>query len=92
MTSTRPTLAATDRAVLGKAVSSLRRDGRLPAVVFGHNVPSLPVSVDAHEFEVLRRRTGPHALVDLSVGNRRPQTVMVHDVQIHPITRRPLHV
>jgi large subunit ribosomal protein L25 len=92
MTAPRPTLAATTRALKGKAVASLRRQGRLPAVVFGHGIESAPVSVDAHDFEQLRRHSGPNALVDLSVDGRRPQAVLVHGVQAHPVTRRPLHV
>src|SRR5690606_34257061 len=50
------------------------------------------VSVDAHEFELLTRRIGPNTLVDLAIDGRRPTPVLVHGVQIHPVTRRPLHV
>ena len=91
-TTTRPTLAAVPRDILGKKVARLRRDGRLPGVVFGHGLDSTPVSVDAHEFELLRRRVGPNALVDLSVDSTSAQPVLIHGVQVHPVTRRPLHV
>ena len=70
MTTVRPTLAAAERTVLGKAVATIRREGRLPAVVFGHGVESRAVSIDGG----------------------RPHTVMVRGVQVHPVTRRPLHV
>lgn len=92
MAPARPTLEASERTTLGKRVATIRRDGRLPAVVFGHNVPSRPVSIDAHEFEQLRRHAGLHPLLDLTVDGGRPQTVIVHGVQIHPVTRRMLHV
>ncbi len=92
MSTTRPSLAATDRKVSGKAVAALRRQGRLPAVVFGHGVPSHSVAVDVHEFEALRKRSGAHALIELSIDGGRPRTVLVHGVQVHPVTRRPLHV
>ena len=92
MSTARPTLAAADRQTTGKAVSRLRRDGRLPGVVYGHGVASSNVSVDAHEFELLRRHAGPNALVDLSVDGKKPKPVLVHGVQVHPVTRRPLHV
>jgi ribosomal protein L25 (general stress protein Ctc) len=45
MTSTRPALAAEHRTVTGKAVARLRRDGRLPAVVYGHGIESAPVTL-----------------------------------------------
>ncbi len=92
MAPARPVLAASERTTLGKRVALIRREGRLPAVLFGHNVPSRAVSLDAHEFEVLRRHSGPHPLVDLRVDGGRAQTVMVHGVQVHPVTRRTLHV
>ena len=92
MPTARPRLAAEPREMTGKAVSRLRRAGRLPAVVYGHGVPSSNVSVDAHEFELLRKHSGPNTLVDLSLGGRRPQPVLVHGVQVHPVNRRPLHV
>jgi len=91
MSTTRPSLAAAPRDVTGKAVAHLRRAGQLPAVVFGHGLASTNVTVDAHEFEVLRRRTGPNELIDLSVGGRKPQPVLVHGVQLHRVTQRPLH-
>jgi large subunit ribosomal protein L25 len=92
MPTARPSLAATDRQVTGKAVATIRRDGRLPAVVYGRGVDSKNLSVDAHEFELLRRHAGPNALVDLSVDGKAPSPVLVHGVQVHPVTRRPLHV
>lgn len=92
MTTTRPALAVTHRDVTGKAVARLRRDGHLPAVVFGHGVPSANVTVDVHAFESLRRHSGANTLIDLSVDGRKPLPALVHGVQFHPVTRRPLHV
>jgi large subunit ribosomal protein L25 len=91
-TSTRPTLAAEPREISGKRVAGLRREGRLPAVVFGRGLDSTSVSIDTHAFDLLRRKTGPNALVDLSIGGERPQPVLIHGIQVHPVTRRPLHV
>jgi large subunit ribosomal protein L25 len=88
----RPQLAATSRTVTGKAVVHLRRDGVLPAVVYGHGTESESLSIDAHEFEALRRHTGASTLIDLAVDGGRTRPVLVHGVQVHPVTRRPLHV
>jgi large subunit ribosomal protein L25 len=92
MPTNRPTLAAARRDVTGKAVARLRRAGILPGVVYGHGVASESVSVDAKEFEVLRRHTTGNTLVDLSVDGARARPVLVHDVQVDRVTRRPLHV
>ena len=92
MSTARATLAAEHRELTGKKVARLRHEGRLPAVVYGHGIDSASVSLDAHDFEQLRRHTGPNALVDLSIDGGKPQPVLVHDIQIHPVNRRILHV
>jgi large subunit ribosomal protein L25 len=90
--SERPTLAAASRTVTGKKVATLRRDGRLPAVVYGHSSASESISLDAHEFDLLRRRVGGSTLVDLAVDERKAVPVLVHAIQPHPVTRRAIHV
>lgn len=88
----RPKLAAARRTVLGKKVAYMRRDGRLPAVVYGRGLDSDSVSLDTHEFESLRRHVGPNTLIDLSVDGGATAPVLVHEVQLHRVTRKPLHV
>ncbi len=88
----RPTLAATHREVTGKKVAYLRREGKLPAVVFGRGLDSNSVSVDAHAFETLRRHAGANTLIDLSVDGGASAPVLVYDVQLHRVTRKPLHI
>ncbi|HEX9043496.1 MAG TPA: 50S ribosomal protein L25 [Candidatus Limnocylindrales bacterium] len=92
MPSTRPALAAVVREITGKKVAHLRREGRLPAVVYGHGVASRSLSIDAHEFELLRRRIGPNALIDLSVDGKKATPVLIHGIGVNPVTQRPLHV
>ncbi len=92
MISSRPTLAVERRTITGKANAHLRRKGRLPAVVYGHGLASTSVSVDTHEFDVLRRKIGPNALVDLSIDGAKPKPVLIHGVHVHPVSRLPLHV
>jgi large subunit ribosomal protein L25 len=92
MPTARATLAAEHREITGKKVATLRRAGRLPAVVYGHGVDSASVSVDLHEFEQLRRHSGPNALVDLSIDGAQPSPVLVSAVQVHPVNRKTLHV
>ena len=91
MSTDRPTLAALPRTEMGKATSHLRKAGRIPAVVFGHG-DSTSVSVDAHEFEQLRRRAGANALIDLHVEGSKATPVIINGVQLHRVNRTPLHV
>lgn len=89
---TRPRLVAASRDIIGKKVAVLRRAGQLPAVVSAHGVPSRNVTIDAHEFEVFRKKSGPNTLFDLAIDSDRPAPALVHGVQIHPVSRRALHV
>jgi large subunit ribosomal protein L25 len=88
---TRPKLAAEHREIVGKKVATLRRAGKLPAVVYGHGHDSQPIQLDAHEFDILRRHAGRNALVDLKVGSSRAFPVLLHAVHEHPVSRRALH-
>jgi large subunit ribosomal protein L25 len=89
----RPTLSARPRDLRGKAVARLRKEGSLPAVVYGAGVESHNVSLDRHEFELLRRRVGRHAVVDLSIeGDGKVQPVLLQGIQEHPVNRQALHV
>ena len=79
--------------MLGKKVATLRRAGRLPGVVYGAGVTSQSISLDMHEFELLHRHTGRHAVLDLTVaGEAKAQPVLLQAIQEHPISRHPVHV
>lgn len=88
----RPKLSAKPRQAQGRDAKKLRREGILPAVVYGKTRESEAIQLDAHEFELLRRRVGRNALLDLQLDGGRPQPVMLHGIQEHPVTRRTLHV
>jgi large subunit ribosomal protein L25 len=92
VSSAQPVLKATSRAETGKAVAHLRKAGKIPAVVFGHGLASISVTLDAHEFELLRRTIHSNSLLALEVDGKDKHRVMVHGVQIDPRTRRLLHV
>jgi len=62
-------------------------------VVYGHNRESESISLDLHEFELLHRHTGRHAVLDLTIaGTRGAHPVLLQAIQEHPISRRPIHV
>ncbi len=87
-----PELKATSRTITGKAVAHLRKAGKVPAVVFGHGLASISVSLDAHEFESLRRTIHSNSIVSLTIDGKDKRQVMVHGLQVDPRTRHLLHV
>jgi large subunit ribosomal protein L25 len=90
--STRPVVSAEPREVLGKKVSSLRRQGILPAVVYGAEKESQPIQLDAHDLDVLLRTTSRNTLVDLKIGSSRATPVLLQGIHEHPVRRHPMHV
>ena len=89
---TRPALTAHRRDVTGKDVARLRRQGILPAVLYGHGQASEAIQVDAKAFDTLARAAGRHALIDLKVDGGHARPAMIHGVQEHPVRRTPIHV
>ena len=90
--STRPVVSAEPREVVGKKVSNLRREGILPAVVYGGDTESRSIQLDAREFDVLMRHTTRNTLVDLKVGKAKATPVLLQNVHEHPVKRSPMHV
>jgi large subunit ribosomal protein L25 len=85
-------LTATRRTEIGKHVAQLRKSGRVPAVIFGHGLDSIPVSLDLHEFEHIRRTAHANTIISLKIDGKDVHKVLVHGVQIDPRHRQLLHV
>jgi large subunit ribosomal protein L25 len=84
-------LTAEPRTVLGKKVARLRRSGKLPANVYGRNVPSTAITLDTHDFELLYRHLLPTTVIDLRVdGQMRP--VLLAKADVNPRTGRFVHI
>jgi large subunit ribosomal protein L25 len=90
----RVTLQAEIREVSGKGgARELRRNGRVPAVIYGNEVPeTLHIAIDS---KVLTHSVRPHEahnfIVDLEVEKTVYPTIIA-DIQQDPVTEEPLHV
>ena len=63
----------------------LRRDGRVPAVVYGHGLEARPVAVDRRDlYAVLHTEAGLNALINLQVEGEEYLTV-ARELQRHPV-------
>lgn len=85
-------LAVRPRAVLGKKVKALRRQGVLPAVIFGGHAESTPIETDAHTFELGYRRWGNTTLLTLDGLSDGEVPALVADVARDPRSGRLLHI
>jgi len=87
-----PKLEVRPRTVLGKKVGALRREGRLPAVIFGGHAESTPVETDTSTFLKGYRRWGQTTLLSLTGIDGGEVPVLVHGVSREPRTGSLLHV
>lgn len=87
------TLSAETRDRAGKGASRvLRREGRVPAVVYGGKQE--PLAIHVEEKELVRQLGTGHfsnSIVMVEVGGETIRT-LPKDVAFHPVTDRPLHV
>ncbi|HEX6317120.1 MAG TPA: 50S ribosomal protein L25/general stress protein Ctc [Gemmatimonadaceae bacterium] len=86
-------LSALPRKDTGKgAARTLRRDGRFPAVIYGHSREPLPLSVPSREFErLLERVAAENTVIELSIDGTMART-LIREIQRHPVKRNVLHV
>lgn len=85
-------LSVRSRTVLGKKVKRLRREGRLPGVIFGGHADSVPVDTDQHAFELGFRSFGQTTLLALQGLDGGEVAALVHSVARDPRTGRMIHV
>lgn len=85
-------LNALERNILGKKVKSLRKQGLIPAHIFGAKLDSEHVSVKLSDFIPVLRQAGETGLIDLKVGADKVKPVMIRGVQEHPVKGDILHV
>jgi large subunit ribosomal protein L25 len=85
-------LAVTPRAVLGKKVKALRREGLTPANVYGHNVESRAIQVPTEDLHHVLKTAGRNEIVYLRLDGDDPRPTFVRDVQQNPVTDVVLHV
>lgn len=87
------TYAVEPRTVTGKNVSRLRREGLLPAVIYGRNLPSVHVQMSYVDARDLMNEHGKSTLINVQVaGEAAPRPVVVRQLAQNPVTRALLHL
>lgn len=67
----------------------LRKEGRLPGIVYGHGQTPLPVAVSAEEMDRLLEQHTP--MIELAVDGE-PVSALIKDVQYDALGAKPVHV
>ena len=86
-------LKAIVREDMGSAESRrLRKDGNIPAVVYGLGMNPLSVAVNAREFRnALKTEAGTNVIINLEVGSDN-YTALAREIQKHPYRDEYLHI
>lgn len=83
-------IKAETRELTGRKVKALRREGKLPANVYGRDVKSMAVTVDLKEFNKVFKEAGETGIVEIEVGKETKPT-LIKNVQTDPVTDTAIH-
>ena len=84
-------LTASVRTETGKGASRrARREGRVPAVLYGHGTDPSHLELDGHDFAAVLRNAGTNALLTLDIDGEE-QLALPKALDIHPIRRTITH-
>ncbi|WP_334127386.1 50S ribosomal protein L25/general stress protein Ctc [Sneathiella sp.] len=88
-----PVLLAETRDRVGKGTSrALRREGRLPAVIYGDKKEPVAISLAVKDVnKAIRRESFLATVYTVQVGSTK-YNVLPRDLQLHPVKDTPIHV
>jgi large subunit ribosomal protein L25 len=84
-------LEATVRTITGHRVKDLRKEGLLPATIYGKTITPLTIQVNQEKFVDTFKQSGETGLISLTVDNE-AHPVLVKNVEIDPVTSVPMHI
>ena len=87
----RVVIKATKRDVIGKKVSQLRREGKMPGVVYGHHIEPIAIVMDARE--VTRAMIGltPSSIVTLDIDGE-DHAALIRERQRDYLRNKFIHI
>lgn len=88
-----PQLIVEKRKIKGRKVKKLRKEGILPANIYGRKTKSLAVQTSLKEAEKVFAQVGETGLVELTVkGEKQPRPVLLHNPQYDPVSNQLIHL
>ncbi|KLO32434.1 50S ribosomal protein L25/general stress protein Ctc [Mycobacterium haemophilum] len=84
-------LSVSVRTSTGKGASRrARRDGKVPAVLYGHGEEPQHLELPAHDFAAVLRHAGTNAVLTLDIAGKE-QLALTKAIDVHPIRRTIMH-
>ena len=88
-------LNAESRIIKGRKVKKLRKEGIVPANIFGKKVKSKAISMKLDDFKKVYQEVGETGLINLEIkdkGQKEDRAVLISNVQMNPVSDIPVHV
>ena len=75
---------------IAKKPAVLRREGVIPAVVYGRSEESTPIAINRKDFEKVFKTAGSSTVITLK-GLDGDKDALIHEVDFHAVSGEPLH-
>lgn len=85
-------LKTTDRDTKTTNVKKLKKQGLIPAVLYGKGIKNEHFSINTVEFEKLLKKAGESTIIELVTPDGKNHPVLIQDMQRNFLTYRPQHV
>ncbi len=84
-------LKAEERKIFGKKLKKERNQGRIPANIFGKDIPSQSIFVNEIDFLKIYKKVKQTGILYLILGKEKLPT-LINQIHLHPVTRKILHI
>lgn len=84
-------LPVAEREVGAKIAKTIRVEKKIPIVLYGHGVTNKHLVADAEVFRKTFKKAGRNTIVTLQYEGGKDEKVLIHQVDVHPVTGTAIH-
>jgi large subunit ribosomal protein L25 len=86
------TLEAKTREVFGRKTNKKRKEGFVPAVIYGRGIEAKNIWVKALELGRLIRKSGESTVIELKIDDKDTRNVLIYETQKDPVRDNYMHI
>lgn len=79
------------REAVGHKVKQVKREGKIPAVLYGRGEKNMNLSFARSEFEKVYKEAGSSTIVTLKIEGQEPIKTLILEAQFNPVTDKLIH-
>ena len=85
-------LVAKAREIFGRKTKTGKKEGLIPAVVYGRKIKSQSIWIKSIDFIKLLRKSGESTMIELEIDEKDKRNVIIYEIQKDPIKNNFIHV